>query len=80
MSMRVFDLTSKGHEAIVKEAFLLTAGLAAAKGLGKMIARNPGKTLGAAFAASDIASGTKKLTNMAGRASSGRVAQLGPTM
>ena len=70
MKQNLFDIIAEQTDGITKEAFLgaaLRLGSAALKGVGGMVMRNPMKTLGGAFTASDLASGTQRFANMANR-------------
>lgn len=63
MINQLFKAAADRHEAIVKAAFVG----AMLGGIGRLVARNPLKTLGGVMYASDVASGAKKMTSAAGR-------------
>lgn len=73
MKQNLFDIIAEQTDGITKEAFLGpalrlgTAALKGLKGVGGMVIRNPMKTIGGAFTASDLASGSQRFANMANR-------------
>ena len=64
----IFTELKEKHQILIKEAFM---GFLAKKGLGlmaragKVIVKNPMKSLGAGFTANSVLSGTQKLTDTA---------------
>lgn len=70
MKRDLFSIVASQTDEIVKEAFLgaaLRIGQTVLKGVGSLgtkAIRNPGKTMGAAFTASDLASGAQRFSNV----------------
>lgn len=62
MKQNLFDLVAEQEESIVKEAFLPV--LRAAGKLALTAAKNPMKTLGAAWTAMDLKDGAKKFSDV----------------
>ena len=60
----LLKLTGPNHRALVKEAFIGT-GLRLMSRVGKVIVKNPLKTLGVGFTMGDALSGTKRITDAA---------------
>lgn len=61
---RLLDLTGPSHKAMVKEA-IIGAAFKLMSRAGKVLVRNPGKAIGAGFAASDIGSGMNRMSDVA---------------